>query len=43
VRWKPSKSYTVELSANLLEGDNHDSMGTFQWSDEVGLRLGYQF
>ncbi|MBK9469136.1 MAG: hypothetical protein IPO20_14780 [Gammaproteobacteria bacterium] len=43
VRWKPSKSYTVELYANLLEGDNNDSMGTFQWSDEVGLRLGYQF
>lgn len=43
VRWKPAKSYTVELYANLLEGDNNDSMGTFQWSDEVGLRLGYQF
>ncbi len=43
VRWKPSKSYTVELYANFLDGDNGDAMGTVAWGDELGLRLGYQF
>lgn len=43
VRWKPSKSWTVEMYANFIDGDNEDAMGTFEWGDELGLRLGYQF
>ena len=43
VRWKPSKSWTVEMYANFIDGDNEDTMGTFAWGDELGMRLGYQF
>jgi hypothetical protein len=43
VRFKPSKSWTVEAYANFIDGDNEDAMGTFEWGDELGLRLGYQF
>lgn len=43
VRFKPDKSWTVEAYANFIDGDNEDSMGTFEWGDELGLRVGFQF
>lgn len=43
VRWKPNRSWTVEAYGNFLDGDNGDVMGTFEWADEIGMRVGYQF
>jgi hypothetical protein len=43
LRWKPSGNWTVEAYANFLDGDNDDMLGTLEWGDEIGLRLGYQF
>ena len=45
LRWKPSRSFTVEGFVNIVEGtsDNKDMLGTLEWTDEVALRLTYQF
>jgi hypothetical protein len=45
LRWKPSRSFTVEGFVNIVEGtsDNKDMLGTLEWTDEVALRLTCQF
>ena len=43
VRYKPSGAWTVEAFANIIDGDNDDSMGPFDWSDDLTVRLTYQF
>jgi hypothetical protein len=52
VRWKPSGGVTVEAFYNYLNGrlggngssgSNNNIMGTLDFADEVGVRLGYQF
>ena len=45
VRYKPSKSVSAELFANFVGGgdDNMDAMSTFDFVEEVALRVTYQF
>jgi hypothetical protein len=45
LRWKPSRSFTVEGFVNIVEGtsDNKDMLGTLEWTDELALRLTWQF
>ena len=43
VRYKPNGSWTVEGYANFLDGNRDDVMGGLDWSDEIGMRIGYQF
>jgi hypothetical protein len=45
LRWKPSRSFTVEAFANIVDGsnDNQDTLSSLQWTDELALRLTWQF
>jgi hypothetical protein len=45
VRWKPSSAFTVEAFYNYFDsnGGNDDIIETIEWSDEIGMRIGYQF
>ena len=45
VRWKPSEAFTMEAFVNIVEGRNNnmDTLSTIQWTDEVAVRLTYQF
>lgn len=45
VRWKPNKEWTVEGFYNYFhsDGGNDDIFETLEYSDELGLRIGYQF
>jgi len=47
LRWKPAGQYTVDAFYNYLNGHigqmNNNIVGTVDYADEVGIRLGYQF
>lgn len=43
VRYKPSNAWTIEAFANFIDGSNDSSLGVFDWSDDLTLRLTYQF
>ena len=43
VRYKPNGDWTAELYGNFFDGSTDNQMGNFEWADEIGLRLGYQF
>lgn len=45
VRYKPNADFTIEAYATILDSDggNDDIIETFEDSDEIGLRIGYQF
>ncbi|MEH6639188.1 MAG: DUF1302 family protein [Porticoccaceae bacterium] len=44
VRYKPSGSWTVEAFANLIDSkDNASIFATTDWSDDLTVRLTYQF
>lgn len=48
LRWKPSGAVTVEAFYNYLNGTlagnpNSNALSTFDYADEMALRLGYQF
>ncbi len=47
VRWKPSGSWTVDMFYNYINGHlsspNENSLSTFDFADELSLRVGYQF
>jgi hypothetical protein len=49
VRWKPSGAITVEAFYNYLNGkiggsnSNNNIIGTLNFADELGVRIGYQF
>lgn len=45
VRYKPSSAITIEAYANIFEsdGNNDDIIETIEWTDEIGIRLGFQF
>ena len=43
VRYKPNGDWTAELYGNFLDGGNDDMMSILEWSDEIGVRIGYQF
>ena len=47
VRWKPNGHFTAEAFYNFLNGHlgnpNKNIIGTVDFADELGLRLGYQF
>lgn len=43
VRYKPSGSWTVETFANFIDGNNSSSLAPFDWSDDLTVRLTYQF
>ncbi len=44
IRWKPRDTWTLELFVNIIEGKGNDNiMTTFDWADEVGLRLSWLF
>ncbi len=45
LRWKPNRSFTVEAFANIVDGsnDNQDMLSSLQWTDELALRLTWQF
>ncbi|OUS10050.1 hypothetical protein A9Q89_11950 [Gammaproteobacteria bacterium 53_120_T64] len=43
VRYKPSGDWTVEAFANFIDGGTDDSLGVFDWSDDLTFRITYQF
>ena len=43
VRYKPSGDWTVEAFANIIDGNNSSSLGPFDWSDDLTMRVTYQF
>jgi len=43
VRYKPNGSWTVEGYGNFFDGSSKDMMSAFEWADEIGVRIGYQF
>ncbi len=43
VRYKPSGAWTVEAFANIIDGNNSSSLGVFDWSDDLTVRITYQF
>jgi hypothetical protein len=45
VRYKPNADFTIEAYATILDSDggNDDIIETIEDSDEIGLRIGYQF
>ena len=45
LRWKPNRQFTVEGFVNIVDGsnDNQDMLSTLQWTDELSLRLTWQF
>jgi hypothetical protein len=44
VRYKPSGNWTAEAYATWIYAKNSESVFTpLEWTDEVGLRVGYQF
>ena len=45
VRYKPNGAFTIEAYANIFhsDGDNDDIIESIEWTDEFGLRIGYQF
>ena len=43
VRYKPSGAWTVEAFANIIDGNNTSSLGVFDWSDDLTVRITYQF
>lgn len=45
VRYKPNADFTIEAYATILDSDggNDDIIETMEDSDEIGLRIGYQF
>jgi len=48
VHWKPSGNVTVDAFYNFLQGQlagnpNSNALSTFDYADEVCLRIGYQF
>ena len=43
VRYKPSGAWTVEAFVNIIDGNNSSSLGVFDWSDDLSVRITYQF
>ncbi|MBK8133013.1 MAG: DUF1302 family protein [Gammaproteobacteria bacterium] len=44
VRYKPSAAWTVETYATWMYAKNTESVfSALEWTDEVGMRVGYQF
>lgn len=43
VRYKPNNAWTVEAFVNIIDGGNDTSLGPFDWSDDLTVRLTYQF
>ena len=43
VRYKPNGLWTVEAFANFIDGGNDTSLGPFDWSDDLTVRITYQF
>ncbi len=43
VRYKPNGNWTVEGYGNFFDGSMQDMMSSFEWADEIGVRIGYQF
>lgn len=43
VRYKPNNSWTVETFVNIIDGGNDTALGPFDWSDDLTVRLTYQF
>ncbi|MBQ0720726.1 MAG: hypothetical protein KBT88_09455 [Gammaproteobacteria bacterium] len=43
VRYKPSADWTIEMFANFIDGRRSSSLQPFDHSDDLSLRLTYQF
>ncbi len=43
VRYKPNGDWTVEAFVNIIDGNDSSSLGIFDWSDDLTMRITYQF
>jgi len=43
VRYKPNADWTVEVFANIIDSSTSATLQPFDWSDDITMRLTYQF
>ena len=43
VRWKPNADWTVEVFANIIDGERGSAFQPFDFSDDINARISYSF